>query len=127
MPKISSTGEPSYADHTGVVTNAVGEQWEVDPTRELDGERKDGYVNEPVGEFEQSSPPGLAGPIAPVTDGDDENEPDNETPAPDRTDEGRDSDQRPRNVDHRQSEAQQSDDATKRTAAKKSAPAATQK
>ncbi len=121
MPKISSTGDPSYAGHEGTVTNAVGEQFEVDPTRELDGERKDGYENKPVGEFEQSSPPGVSGDVAPIEN------PDNETPAPDRTDAGRDNDQRPRNVDHRQSEGQQSEDATKRTAAKKVAPDATKK
>lgn len=112
MPKISSTGEPSYAGHEGTVTNAVGEQFEVDPTRELDGERKDGYESKPVGEFEQSSPPGVSGDVAPIED-------DGEG--------GRDDDQRPRLVDHRQSEGQQSEDATKRTAAKKAAPGATKK
>lgn len=119
MPKISSTGEPSYAGHEGTVTNAVGEQFEVDPTRELDGERKDGYENKPVGEFEQSSPPGVSGDVAPIEDDGEDGE--------GRSEGGRDDDQRPRLVDHRQSEGQQSEDAMKRTAAKKAAPGATKK
>lgn len=122
MPKISSTGEPSYAGHEGVVTNAVGEQFEVDPTRELDGERTDGYTNEPIGELEQSSPPGVGGDVAPVED-----DGDSEDDRAERDEQGRDNDQRPRLVDHRQSEARQSGEEKSRTAAKKSAPAATQK
>lgn len=64
MPKINSAGEPSYAGHEGTVTNAVGEQFEVDPTRDLSGEHTEGYESKPVGELEDA-------------------EPDNETPAPD--------------------------------------------
>lgn len=108
MPKISNTGEPSYEGHQGVVTNAVGEQFEVDPTRELDGERKDGYENKPVGEFEQSSPPGVSGDVAPIED-------DGEG--------GRDDDQRPRLVDHRQSQG--AGDSRKGTTAARKATAPT--
>lgn len=115
MPKISSTGEPSYEGHRGVVTNAVGEQFEVDPTRELDGERKDGYENKPVGEFEQSSPPGVSGDVAPITQIDEEND--------ERDESGRDNDQRPRLVDHRQSEG--AGDSRKGTTAAKKATAPT--
>lgn len=117
MPKISSTGEPSYEGHQGVVTNAVGEQFEVDPTRDLNGERKDGYTDEPVGDFEQSSPPGLSGPITQIDE-------ENDEPVNDERDEsGRDNDQRPRLVDHRRSEG--AGDSRKGTTAARKATAPT--
>lgn len=118
MPKISSTGEPSYEGHQGVVTNAVGEQFDVDPTRDLDGERKDGYTDEPVGDFEQSSPPGLSGPITQIDEENDEPVSDDE-----RDESGRDNDQRPRLVDHRQSQG--AGDSRKGTTAAKKATAPT--
>lgn len=115
MPKINSAGEPSYADHTGTVTNAVGEQFEVDPTRDLNGEHADGYENKPVEQFDETPAPGLDGPITVIDDKDDER----------RDDEGEDA-QSPRLVDHRQSEGAGKGRASA-TAAKKSAPAATKK
>lgn len=96
MPKINSAGEPSYADHTGTVTNAVGEQFEVDPTRDLSGE------NKPVEQFDETPAPGLDGPITAIDDRNDER----------RDDEGEDA-QSPRLVDHRKERASA-------TAAKKS-------
>lgn len=72
MPKINSAGVPSYDGQTGTVTNAVGEQFEVNPSLDQDGERSDGYVNEPVGEFEESPAPGIPGDIRPVDSDDDE-------------------------------------------------------
>lgn len=50
MPKISGSDIPSYAGHAGHVTNAVGVQFEVDPTRDLNGDDTDGLKVEPVGE-----------------------------------------------------------------------------
>lgn len=102
MPKINSAGEPSYADHTGTVTNAVGEQFEVDPTRDLSGEHADGYENKPVEQFDETPAPGLDGPITAIDDRNDEGE----------DDERRDA-QSPRLVDHRKERASA-------TAAKKS-------
>lgn len=46
MPKINAAGQPSYAGATGVVENAAGEKHELDPSRNLDGSRVDGYTNE---------------------------------------------------------------------------------
>lgn len=120
MPKINSAGEPSYAEHSGVVTNAVGEQFEVDPTRDLNGEHADGYESKPVEQFDESPAPGLDGPITAV---DEEND-DKDSESDERKDAGRDNAQSPRLVDHRQSEDQHD---AGRTAAKKSAPAATKK
>jgi hypothetical protein len=37
MPKINANGQPSYAGVSGVVTNAVGEQFELDPNVNADG------------------------------------------------------------------------------------------
>lgn len=114
MPKISNTGEPSYAGHEGVVTNAVGEQFDVNPTVDLDGERKEGFTSEPVDEsFEPTPAPGLGGPVTEI---------DEETDEPIENEGGRDNDQRPRLVDHRQSETGKGT-----TAAKKSAPESTKK
>lgn len=70
MPKINSSGTPSYEGHRGVVTNAVGEQFEVNPSLDLAGEHADGYINEPAGQFDESPAPGTAGPIVPVDDED---------------------------------------------------------
>lgn len=114
MPKINANGNATYDGHQGVVTNAVGEQFEVNPSRDLDGERPEGYTEEPVGDFEQSSPPGVSGNVTAI----DENT--NEAVDLDQ----RDNDQSPRLVDHRQSEGQKDEG---RTAAKKSAPPATKK
>ena len=48
MPKIASNGNPSYEGHEGVVTNAVGEQFEVNPHFDLEGnEAPDLVVEEP--------------------------------------------------------------------------------
>jgi hypothetical protein len=66
MPKINSAGVPSYDGQTGQVTNAVGEQFEVNSSLDNDGERTDDYVNEPVGEFEESPAPGIPGQVRPV-------------------------------------------------------------
>lgn len=124
MPKISSTGEPSYAGHEGVVTNAVGEQFDVNPTVDLDGERKDGYTSEPDESFEPTPAPGVSGDVAPIDESDDENE--NDSKRAGRAEGGRDNDQRPRLVDHRQSEgAGKEREST--TAAKKAAPPATKR
>lgn len=46
MPKIDAEGRPSYAGQEGLVTNAVGEVHQVDPSRNVDGSRVDGYESE---------------------------------------------------------------------------------
>jgi hypothetical protein len=134
MPKISSTGEPSYAGHEGTVTNAVGEQFDVNPTVDLDGERKDGFTSQPVDEeFEPTPAPGVGGDITAI-DEEDGSEVDNRDDDSDddgkrrAADERRDNDQRPRLVDHRKSEDMPPAEGGKlSTAAKKAAPAATKK
>ncbi len=50
MPKINSAGQPSYDGHQGTVTNAVGEQFELDSTHDADGNPTEGRVVEPIGE-----------------------------------------------------------------------------
>lgn len=84
MPKIGPNGNPSYDGQQGTVTNAVGEQFEVNPSRDLEGEHAEGYVNEPVGEFDESPAPGAGGPITPVTEDDDKQ--DDTEPAVERRD-----------------------------------------
>jgi hypothetical protein len=71
MPKINSAGVPSYAGHEGVVTNAVGEQFEVNPSRDLEGNRPENYVDEPVGDAPEETEP-VSGDIRPETERDDE-------------------------------------------------------
>lgn len=46
MPKISSPGIPSSAGMTGHVVNARDEVYEVDPSRNVDGSRVDGYESD---------------------------------------------------------------------------------
>lgn len=46
MPKINAQGAATYAGHTGVVTNAVGEQFELDPTKQLDGSDNPGLTRD---------------------------------------------------------------------------------
>ena len=79
MPKINAAGVPSYDGHTGTVTNAVGEQFEVNPSLDLDGNRPEGYTDEPVGEFEETPAPGVAGPIVPVEEDQDDEAEDTDT------------------------------------------------
>lgn len=87
MPKINALGVPSYDGRQGHVTNAVGEQFEVNPSLDVNGEPVDGYTNEPVGDFEATPAPGTEGPVVLVDDAyTDDTEPDeqpdgNETPA----------------------------------------------
>lgn len=81
MPKINAQGVPSYDGQQGGVTNAVGQQFEVNPSLDLNGERPDGYVSEPVGEFEESPATGLPGDVRPLagdepSDSDDEQDDD---------------------------------------------------
>lgn len=68
MPKINAQGVPSYDGQQSGVTNAVGQQFEVNPSLDLNGERPDGYVSEPVSEFEESPATGLPGDIRPLAD-----------------------------------------------------------
>lgn len=42
MPKINSGGQPSYDGVSGQVTNATGQQFELDPNKNLDGSVPDG-------------------------------------------------------------------------------------
>lgn len=37
MPKIAANGQPSYSGHEGIVENAHGEKFQIDPTQNLDG------------------------------------------------------------------------------------------
>lgn len=67
MPKINSAGVPSYGGNEGVVTNAVGEQFEVNPSRDLEGNRPENYTDEPVGDPPQENEP-VSGDVRPVSD-----------------------------------------------------------
>jgi len=89
MPKINSAGVPSYDGHQGEVTNAVGEQFNVDPTRDLNGEHAEGYESKPVEEFEETPAPGVAGPITELTGDEDDEERDDTDESGDRRQAGR--------------------------------------
>ena len=72
MPKINAAGVPSYAGHEGTVTNAVGEQFELNRTddeqepdsgevRPIAGDQNDderGEQSRPVDEPKRSQPVG---------------------------------------------------------------------
>lgn len=46
MPKINQAGQPSYGGVSGQVTNATGQQFELDPNKNLDGTEPEGATPE---------------------------------------------------------------------------------